>query len=122
MAQKTNIIQDKSYAFSIRIVKLYQYLTKTKKEKVLAVQILRSGTSVGANVEEAIGAFSIKEFNSKMGISYKEARETKYWLRLLRDTGYIESKPAESMLADCEELLKIMGSILKTGRQNKASN
>jgi four helix bundle protein len=116
MAQ-TNVIQDKSYAFSIRIVKLYQYLTKTKKEKHLASQILRSGTSIGANVEEAIGGYSKKEFNAKMSISYKEARETKYWLRLLRDTDYLEDKAAGSMLDDCEELLKILGSILKTGRK-----
>ncbi|MDP4219003.1 MAG: four helix bundle protein, partial [Bacteroidota bacterium] len=71
----------------------------------------------GANVEEAIGSYSGKEFHSKMSIAYKEARETKYWLRLLRDAGFIESRPAESLLLDCEEVLKILGKIISTTKK-----
>lgn len=87
-----NIIQIKSYAFAIKIIELYRYLTEVKKEYVLSKQLLRSGTSIGANVEEGIGGQSEKDFFYKMTISYKEARETKYWLKLLRDTGYIDLK------------------------------
>ena len=86
---KENIILDKSYSFAQRIVNLYLYLKKEKKEFELAKQILKSGTSIGANVEEAIGGFSRKDFSAKFGIAYKEARETKYWLRLLHDTNII---------------------------------
>ena len=114
---KENIILDKSYQFAKRIVKLYLYLKKEKKEFELARQILKSGTSIGANVEEAVGGFSRKDFSSKIGIAYKEARETKYWLRLLHDTNIIESKIFNSLNEDCEELLKIIGSILKTLRK-----
>lgn len=111
---KENIILDKSYCFAQRIIKLYLYLKKEKKEFELARQILKSGTSIGANVEEAVGGFSRKDFSAKFGIAYKEARETKYWLRLLHDTNIIESNVFYSMEKDCEELLKIIGSILKT--------
>jgi len=111
---KDNIILDKSYAFALRIVKLYIYLKTEKNEFELSKQIARSGTSIGSNVEEAIGGFSRKDFAAKLGISCREARETKFRLRLLRDTGFISSKICDSLLADCEELLKIIGSILKT--------
>ncbi len=83
---KENVVRDKSYAFAIRIVKLYQHLSTKKKEFVLSKQILRCGTSIGANVEEALGGQSRADFVSKMSIAYKEARETCYWLRLLKDT------------------------------------
>ncbi|HXB13708.1 MAG TPA: four helix bundle protein [Bacteroidia bacterium] len=109
-----NVVQEKSYAFAIRIVKLYRYLTEKKNEYVLSKQVLRSGTSIGANIEEGIGGQSKKDFYSKLNIAYKEARETKYWLRLLRDTNYLSIKEAEAMLEDCEELLKIIGSIIRT--------
>jgi four helix bundle protein len=109
-----NVVQEKSYAFAIRIVKLYRYLTEKKNEYVLSKQVLRSGTSIGANIEEGIGGQSKKDFYSKLNIAYKEARETKYWLRLLRDTNYLSSKEAEAILEDCEELLKIIGSIIRT--------
>jgi four helix bundle protein len=109
-----NIVQEKSYAFSLRIVKLYQYLCNEKREYVLGKQILRSGTSIGANVEEAIGGQSRKDFYARMTVAYKEARETHYWLRLLRDCGYIADNNAASIVADCEELLKIIGTILRT--------
>lgn len=109
-----NAIQTKSYAFAIRIVNLYRYLSEEKKEFILSKQLLRSGTSVGANVEESIGGQSDKDFYTKLNIAYKEARETHYWLRLLRDTNYLSEIEAQSMIVDCEELLKIMGTILKT--------
>ena len=117
---KENIVLEKSYLFAQRIVKLYLYLKKEKKEYELAKQILKSGTSIGANVEEAIGGFSRKDFSAKFGISYKEARETKYWLRLLHDTNIIETKVFYSMEKYCEELLRIIGSILKTIRYTKS--
>jgi len=115
---KENVIQQKSYKFAIRIVNLYKFLIKDKKEFVLSKQILRSGTSVGANVEESIGGCSKKDFALKLSISYKEARETHYWIRILRDTGYISGKGADSLLEDCEELLKIIGAIQRTVKNN----
>lgn len=115
---KTNIVQEKSYLFAIRIVKLYKYLIENKKEHVLSKQILRSGTSIGANIEEAIGGQSRKDFSSKLFIAYKEARETNYWLRILMDTGYLKENEALSLIQDCDELLKIIGSIQKTIRNS----
>lgn len=112
--KKDNVIQVKSYDFALRIIKLSQYLVSDKREFVLSKQILKSGTSIGANVEEAIGGQSDKDFKSKMTISYKEARETKYWLRLLRDGGYLDKTEIQSLLMECEEILKILGSIVKT--------
>ena len=109
--KKENIIQQKSFAFALRIVHLYRYLTNEKKEFVLAKQALRSGTSIGANIEEAIGAQSEKDFLSKLSIAYKEARETKYWLNLLKASQYLDTALADSLLTDAEELLKIIGSI-----------
>jgi four helix bundle protein len=114
--KKDNIVRDKSYAFALRMVRLYKYLVDDRKEYVLAKQALRSGTSIGANVEEAVGGQSQKDFVSKISVAYKEARETHYWLRLLTDVGYLEKKLSESLLCDCEELLKILGSIIKTSK------
>lgn len=116
--KKDNIIQKKSYAFSIRVVNLYKYLTKEKKEFVLSKQLLRSGTSIGANVEEAIGGQSRKDFFAKLTIAYKEARESHYWIRLLRDTDYLTKEEFEGLINDVEELLKIIGSIQKTIRNS----
>lgn len=113
-----NNIQKKSYTFAIRIVKLCIYLNKTKQEFVLSKQILRSGTSIGANIEEAIGGQSKKDFVSKFSIAYKEARETSYWINLLNDTGFLSKKQSESMITDCEELLKIITKILKTSKNS----
>ena len=109
-----NVVKDKSYAFALRIIKLYKYLVEYKKERVIAKQLLRSGTSIGANVEEAVGGQSKKDFVAKISIAYKEARESEYWLRLLRDSGYLDDDAAESVLSDCRELLKLLGSIQKT--------
>jgi four helix bundle protein len=88
--KKDNIIQQKSFAFAIRVVNLYKFLTNEKKEFVLSKQLLRSGTSIGANVEESIGGQSEKDFLSKLSIAYKEARETMYWLKLLLATDYLK--------------------------------
>src|SRR5690349_2684939 len=107
---KENVVQRKSYAFALRIVKLYRWLCE-EKEFVLSKQVLRSGTSVGANVEEAIGGQSEKDFHAKMAIAYKESRETHYWLRLLHDSNYLDENAFQSVITDCEELIKIIGSI-----------
>jgi len=106
-----NIVQQKSFAFAIRIVNLYKYLIAEKKEFVLSKQLLRSGTSVGANVEESIGGQSDKDFLSKISIAYKEARESMYWLKLLQATNYLSQEQANSLLADAEEICKIIGKI-----------
>jgi four helix bundle protein len=112
--KEDNVILEKSYKFALRIVKLYLHLRQDKKEYHLSGQILNSGTSVGANVEEAVGGSSRRDFRAKMDIAYKEARETRYWLRLLRDSEILEPKLANSLIADCEELLKIITAILNT--------
>jgi four helix bundle protein len=114
-----NTLQDKSFAFAVRIVRLYQHLTQEKKEFVLSKQLLRSGTSIGANVEEGIGGYTKKDFRAKLSISYKEARETKYWLRLLKETGYINEQAFETILHDCEELAKLLFVILKNSKDEK---
>ncbi|MCF7809676.1 four helix bundle protein [bacterium] len=117
-----NVVRDKSYAFALRIIKLYKYIVENKKEYTLSKQLLRSGTSIGANVEEAIGAQSKKDFFAKLTIAYKEARESEYWLRLLKDSGDLDDKAADSILSDCRELLKLLGSIQKTMKSRKAEN
>lgn len=117
-----NIIQIKSYVFAVRIVRLYQHLTATKKEYALSKQLLRSGTSIGANVEEAIGGQSRADFIAKLSIAYKEARETSYWLRLLKDTDYLTEPEFQSIHADAEELCRILGSIQKSARSNRNAN
>jgi four helix bundle protein len=106
-----NIIQQKSFGFAIRIVNVYKYLLYEKKEFVLSKQLLRSGTSIGANIEESIGGQSDKDFLSKLSIAYKEARKTIYWLRLLQATDYLTNEEANSLLNDAEEICKILGKI-----------
>ncbi|NMA85985.1 MAG: four helix bundle protein [Tissierellia bacterium] len=113
-----NIIRDKSYEFSLRIVKMYKFLIENKVEYVLAKQILRSGTSIGANVEEACSGQSRKDFIHKLSIAQKEAFETRYWLRLLGDSEEIKPEYANSMLNDCDELISILTSIIKTTKEN----
>ncbi len=114
---KNNIVKEKSYSFAIRIVKLYKHLSQEKKEFVLSKQVLRSGTSIGANVEEAIGGVSKADFRAKLSIAYKEARETIYWLRLLNDTDFIDDKSYLSIYEDAEELCKILFSIIHTTKK-----
>ncbi|MDO8658985.1 MAG: four helix bundle protein [Candidatus Parcubacteria bacterium] len=111
---KENLIQQKSYDFAVKIVNLYKYLIEIKKEFVLSKQLLRCGTSVGANVEEAIGGQSRNDFIAKLSIAYKEARETKYWLSLLKDTKYINQEEFSKIVEPCEEILRIIGKIQKT--------
>lgn len=111
---KENVIQNKTCAFSLKIVKLYKRLVDEKREYVLSKQLLRCGTSIGADIEEAIGGQSQKDFYAKLTISYKEARETKYWLRLLNDSDYLEEDTANNLLNDVEEIPRIIGSIQKT--------
>jgi four helix bundle protein len=120
--KENNVVVDKTYAFAIRMVKCYKYLYSEKKEFVLSKQLLRSGTSVGANVEESIGGQSEKDFYAKMTIAYKEARETNYWLRLLRDKGFLDEKMSKSLLKDSEEILKLIGTILKTMKSKLSKN
>ncbi len=108
---RKNPALEKSFDFALRIVKLYQHLSDKKKEFVLSKQILRSGTSIGANLEEAHGAQSDLDFQAKISIAYKEARETAYWLRLLKASNFITEKQFNSIYSDCEELIKITTSI-----------
>ncbi len=115
-----NILREKSYKFALRIVKLYQYLAQEKREFVLSKQVLRSGTSIGANVEEANHGQSKMDFIHKLSISQKESFETHYWIRLLRDSEIIAPKLADSLLSDCEEIQKIITSSIKTAKQNLA--
>ncbi len=102
----------------MKIVKLSQYLVREKKEYVLSKQLLRSGTSIGANAEEAVGGQSEKDFIAKMSISYKEARESRYWIRLLYDTGYITETRKDELIVLIDELLRIIGSIIKSSKLN----
>ena len=119
LQEKDNIIRSKSFDFSVRIVNLYKILYSERNEKVISKQLIRSGTSIGANVVEGIAAFSKKEFIFKLQISYKEAFETRYWLKLLFGTGYIKQSEFESLLVDVEEIIKIMTVILKSSKQNQ---
>jgi four helix bundle protein len=111
---KENLIVNKSKAFALRIIKMYKYLIAEKKEYVLSKQILRCGTSVGANVKEAIRGQSKADFYEKMNIALKEASETEYWLELLHESDYIEEKHFLSIYPECQELIKILTSICKT--------
>ncbi|MBN1558810.1 four helix bundle protein [candidate division KSB1 bacterium] len=116
--KSANIVQDKSFQFAIRIILLYKYLIEEHREFVLSKQVLKSGTSIGANVEESLGAQSKRDFLNKMSIAYKEARETLYWLKLLHATDYITQDQFSSVEKDLEELLKLIGSIQKTTKAN----
>lgn len=111
-----NVVERKSYEFAIRIVRLYQHLSTAKREYILSKQLLRSGTSIGANIEEAIGAQSRPDFVSKISVAYKEARETSYWIRLLKDTEYLTPTQFTSILNDADELRRIIASILKSAK------
>jgi four helix bundle protein len=119
MSKKTeNIVATKSYAFALRVIKLYKYLVSEKKEFVLSKQILRSGTSVGANIKEAEHAQSKNDFLHKMNIALKEANETEYWLMLLKDSEYISADSFNSIYPDSVELIKLLASIVKTSKLN----
>ena len=109
-----NVIEKKSFDFAIRIVNLYKYLCDKKQEYVLSKQVLRSGTSIGANIAEAQQAQSKADFISKMSVALKETTETKYWLKLLNATAYLNDNEVKTILSDCIEIEKILTSILKS--------
>ncbi len=111
--KKPNIIKEKTYKFALDIIKIYQQMIK-QNEFILSKQLVRAGTSIGANVEEATAAQSRKDFISKMSISSKEARETNYWLRLLRDSQLCEGIDYTELIEESEEIIKILTSIVKT--------
>ncbi|WP_092112588.1 four helix bundle protein [Prevotella sp. KH2C16] len=108
-----NIVAAKSMAFAIRCVKLNRFLRQEKGEYDLSRQLLRCGTSIGANIKEAIRGQSKADFRAKMNISLKEASESEYWIELLHRTGYLRDEEAESLLTDCRELLKLLTSIVR---------
>lgn len=112
-------LQKKSKAFAVRIIKMYQFLCDEKHEFVLSKQVLRSGTSIGANVREAKRAQSTPDFYTKLFIALKEAEETGYWLELLSETEYISQNMFESIYADCEEIIKLLVSSTKTIKEGR---
>jgi four helix bundle protein len=114
MAYNTGIITEKTYHFALRIVKAYRYLKEEQNEYVLSKQMLRSGTSIGANCKEAIYAQSTLDFINKLSIALKEASETEYWLDLLHDSQYIDDKSFESIHIENIEIIKLLTSIIKT--------
>lgn len=113
-----SIAADKSFAFAQRVVKCYRYVCESKKEFVLSKQLLRSGTSIGANIEEALGGHTRKDFHNKISIAYKEARETDYWLRLLYSCDYLDLVQFSSMRSDCLEIIKILSRIRQSLRDD----
>jgi four helix bundle protein len=113
-----NVIVKKSYAFAIRIIRLYQFLSQEKKEYILSKQLLRCGTAIGAMVKESEHAQSKADFLNKMNVALKEANETEYWLMLLKDTDYITAKQFESIHLDCSEILKLLASIVKSTKES----
>jgi len=114
---KNNPVLNKSYAFALDTVMLYKFLAENKKEFVLSKQLLRSGTSVGANIREAVDGQSKPDFLSKMNISLKEARESLYWIDLLADSNYIDLNQKEKVYKECEELIRMLVSIVKTTKE-----
>ena len=116
-----SIVGGKSFDFAVRVVKLYRYLCDDKKEFVLSKQMLRSGTSIGANVEEALQAQSKRDYLSKMNIALKEANETLYWIRLFHATELLNGKEKESIYSDCNEIISLLVSIVKTTKKNLES-
>ena len=115
-----SLIKEKAYNFALTIIELYKYLANTN-EHVISRQILKSGTSIGANVEEALAGQSRPDFLSKMSIASKEARETNYWLRLLRDRKIIDQKHIEKPMIESEEIVRMLTSIVKTTSITKNS-
>ena len=117
---ENSVIYKRSFEFAVRIVKLYKFLCKTHKEYIILKQLLRCGTPIGANVNEAISAQSKKDFISKMSIANKEIRETKYWIELLIKTGYLKKDEnyVETLHNEIEEIIKILTSIIKTSQEN----
>jgi four helix bundle protein len=117
-----SIVAQKAFKFSLRIVKVYKYLKEEKQEYVLSKQLLRCGTSIGANVEESIAAQSNSDFIHKLSIAQKEARETSYWLRLLYESDYLEQAGFESIHTECLAILKMLTRIILTAKQKITDN
>lgn len=115
---KENLIQIKSYAFALEIVKAYKELTSDKKEYILSKQLLRSGTSIGANISEAVEGQSRKDFIAKLSISKKEAGETLFWINLLRDSDFLPSESAHQLSMNCREIQRILNAIISSTRKN----
>lgn len=118
MKEKGNVAYDKAFDLAKNIVILYKYLIETKKESVLSKQLLRSGTSIGSNLAEAIGSFSKADFSYKVSLSYKECLETKYWLSLLKETDYLTTEQFENFYFKADEIGKILFATLKTTKLN----
>ena len=121
MSMKTkedNIVASKSYAFAVRCVNVYKYLCEEKHDYVIGKQLMRSGTSVGANVKEGIRGYTKLDFSAKMSIALKEASESEFWIEVLRDTEYLTLSQADSLLQDCRELIKLLMSIVRTAQAN----
>ncbi len=118
MIEEDNVIQTKTYAFAIRIVNAYRFLSESQKEYVLSKQMLRSGTAIGALVAEAHHAQSRADFLNKMNIALKEANETSYWLSLLKDTNYLDVKLYNSIARDCSEIVALLVSIVKSVKKS----
>src|SRR5215210_9126500 len=114
-----NILKSKSYSFALRVVKLFRYLADEKKEYVLSKQVLRSGTSIGANIEEAYQGESKLDFIHKLAIANKEAFETHYWLRILRDSELLTKKQSEALLVECHEIQRMLVAAIKTSKSRK---
>lgn len=115
--QSNSIVGKKSYCFALDVIGIYKFLTEQKREFVLSKQLLRSGTSIGANVHEALSSESKKDFIHKLSISLKESKETSYWLNLLKGSAYISVGQFESLNNNCEELIKMLSSIILTMKQ-----
>lgn len=113
---KENVVKNKSFAFAVRVVKLYQFLGEQKKEFILSKQLLRSGTSVGAMVREAEHAETKNDFKHKMGIAQKEINEAIYWLELLKETDYLTTEQFESINTDAVEIIKLLTAIIKSAK------
>ena len=116
---KENIIVAKTYSFAVRVVKFCFEMQDKRKEYVISRQLLKSGTSIGTNIEESQGAISKAEFIAKVQISLKEAKETKYWLRLIKDAEVYQNELSEQLLKDCNEIIVIITSILKSSKEKK---
>ena len=119
---KDNLIVSKSFQFSVDIIEIYKKLSKDKSEYVLSKQLLKAGTSIGANIKEGVQAQSKKDFISKMSIALKEAFETEYWIELLEKTGFIESETSRRLLKKLSEIIKILNSIIITSKNNLKDN
>jgi len=118
---KDNIILEKSSDFAVRVIKLYKHLCDDQKEYVLSKQLLRAGTSIGANINEAQAGQSKADFIAKMAIASKEARESKYWINLLIKTDYLDQndKHVQTLVSEIDEIVRLLTSIVKTGQQNQ---